>query len=41
MIKDDICAATPYAEGRSIDIDVDRREQLETIKRLLKMKFEN
>jgi hypothetical protein len=31
-IKDDIRATIPYAEGRSIDIDVNRREQLETIK---------
>jgi len=37
-IKEAIRAATPYAEGRSIDIDVNRREQLETIKRLLKIK---
>lgn len=40
-IKEAIHAATHYAEGRSIDIDVDRREQLETIKRLLKIKYEN
>ena len=33
--------ATPYAEGRSIDIDIDRREQLEAVKRLLKIKHEN
>jgi len=36
-IKDTICTATPYTEGRSIDIDVNRREQLEAIKRLLKI----
>jgi len=39
-IKEAIRAATPYAEGRSIDIDIDRREQLETIRRLLKIKYE-
>ena len=40
-IKEAIRAAKPYAEGRSIDIDVDRHEQLDTIKRLLKIKYEN
>jgi len=38
-IKAAIHAATPYAEGRSIDIDVNRREQLEAIKCLLKIKY--
>lgn len=40
-IKEAIRAATPYTEGRSIDIDMQRHEQLETIKRLLKIKYEN
>ena len=40
-IKETIRAATPYTEGRSIDIDVTRREQLDAIKRLLKIKYEN
>ena len=40
-IKEAMRKATPYAEGRSIDIDVDRHEQLDTIKRLLKIKYEN
>ena len=40
-VKKSICAATPYIEGRSIDIDVNRREQVETIKRLLRIKYEN
>lgn len=40
-IKEAIRAATPYTEGRSIDIDVNRREQLEAIKCLLKIKNEN
>ena len=40
-IKESIQAATPYTEGRSIDIDVSRREQLEPIKRLLRIKYEN
>ena len=40
-IKEALRAATPYAEGRSIDIDVTRREQLDTIKRLLRIKYEN
>jgi len=40
-IKEAIRAATPYAEGRSIDIDIDRREQLEPVKTLLKIKFEH
>ena len=39
-IKKALRAATPYAEGRSLDIDINQREQLETIKRLLKIKFE-
>ena len=40
-MKEALRAATPYTEGRSLDIDISRREQLETIKRLLKIKFEN
>ena len=40
-IKAAISSAKAYAEGRSIDIDVDRREQLEDIKLLLKLKHEN
>ena len=40
-IKAAVCASAPYAEGRSIDIDIDRCEQLETVKRLLKIKYEN
>ncbi|MCL2140986.1 MAG: DUF3788 domain-containing protein [Dehalococcoidia bacterium] len=40
-IKELVCAAIPYKEGRSIDIDVPHREQLETIKRLIQIKFEN
>jgi hypothetical protein len=40
-IKEAIRAATPYVEGRSIDIDISRNEQLETVKNLLKIKFEN
>ena len=40
-IKAAIRAATPYAEGRSVDMDIDRREQLETVNRLLKIKVEN
>jgi len=40
-IKEAIRTATPYTEGRSIDIDVERHDQLETIKRLLKIKHEN
>ena len=39
-IKEAFRIATPYTEGRSVDIDVDRHEQLETIKRLLKIKYE-
>jgi hypothetical protein len=40
-IKKAIQTATSYAEGRSIDIDINRREQLKTIKNLLKIKHEN
>jgi len=40
-IKEAVRAATPYAEGRSIDFDINRREQLVAIKRLLKIKYEN
>jgi len=40
-IKEAIRTATLYTEGRSIDIDVERHEQLESIKRLLQIKHEN
>ena len=40
-IKEALRAATPYTEGRSLDIDINRREQLEPIQRLLKIKFGN
>jgi hypothetical protein len=40
-IKEAIHAATPYTEGRSIDIDINRHGQLEAIKRLIKIKYEN
>ncbi|MCL2810310.1 MAG: DUF3788 domain-containing protein [Clostridia bacterium] len=40
-IKEAFRAATPYVEGRSIDIDISRHEQLEIIKRLLHIKYTN
>ena len=40
-IEEAIRAATPYAEGRSIDMDISRHEQLDPVKYLLKIKFEN
>ncbi|MDR2707128.1 MAG: DUF3788 domain-containing protein [Nitrososphaerota archaeon] len=40
-IKKAIHTATPYIEGRSIDIDISQREQIEAIKNLLKIKLEN
>ena len=40
-IKEGIRAATPNVEGRSIDIDIHRLDQLDTVKTLLKIKFEN
>jgi len=40
-IKEAFRTATSYPEGRSIDIDIDQREQLEAIERLLKIKCEN
>lgn len=40
-IKAAIQTATPYAEGRSIDIDINSCEQLESVKILLKIKFNN
>jgi len=40
-IKDAIRAAVPYAEGRSVDMDISRAEQLDAVKLLLKIKFEN
>ncbi|MCL2615850.1 MAG: DUF3788 domain-containing protein [Dehalococcoidia bacterium] len=36
-----ICNATPHIEGRSIDLDISCPEQLETVKTLLKIKFDN
>ena len=33
--------AAPYTEGRSVDIDIVSSEQLEAVKRLLKIKYEN
>ena len=39
-VKEAIRTAAPYTEGRSIDIDINRLEQLETIKRLLMIKYE-
>jgi hypothetical protein len=38
-VKEAIRAATPYVEGRYIDLDISRREQLETLKTLIKIKF--
>ena len=40
-IKEAFRNATPYVEGRSIDIDIDRSRQLEAIKHLLRIKYEN
>jgi hypothetical protein len=40
-IKQLIREARPYAEGRSIDIDVSKQNQLDAIKLLLKIKCEN
>jgi hypothetical protein len=40
-IKGAFRGATPYAEGRSVDIDIHRLEQLETVKRLLNIKYVN
>ena len=40
-IKESIRAATPYTEGRSVDIDVKLSEQLKEVKRLLQIKYEN
>ena len=40
-VKEMIRTATPYAEGCGIDIDINSHEQLDTIKTLLKIKFEN
>ena len=40
-IKEAISVATPNVEGRSVDIDICRYEQLEAVKTLLKIKFEN
>ena len=40
-IKEELRNAAPYVEGRGISLDIDRHEQLETVKRLLKIKYEN
>ena len=40
-IKEAIRNAAPYTEGRSIDVDIERPGQLEAIKRLLIIKYEN
>ena len=40
-IKALVRVASAYQEGRSIDIDVTRYEQLNAIKRLIQIKFEN
>ena len=40
-IKALVRVASAYQEGRSIDIDVTRHEQLDAIKRLIQIKFEN
>ena len=41
VIKEEIRNATPYVEGRGIALDINSHEQLDTIKRLLKIKYEN
>ena len=40
-ITEAIRSATPYAEGRSVYIDIKCTEQLDVVKSLLKIKFEN
>ena len=40
-VKETIRLAMVYAEGRSVDIDISRREQLEPVKTLLKIKSKN
>ena len=40
-VKETIRNATPYVEGRGIDMNIDRPEQLESIKTLLKIKYEH
>ncbi len=40
-IKQAIRAATPHTEGRSIDIEITRPEQLKPVRSLLKIKYEN
>jgi len=40
-IKEAVKNATPYAEGRSIDIDIDSSEQLKAVKTLLRIKLDN
>jgi hypothetical protein len=40
-IKEAIRAAVPYAEGRSIDVDIRELQQMETVRELVKIKFEN
>ena len=41
QIKQAVRNATPYVEGRSVDMDINRKEQLEAVEGLLKVKFEN
>ena len=41
IIKEALKAATAYAEGRSIDIDITDDELLATIERLVQIKYEN
>jgi len=40
-IKEKIRNATPYVEGRGISLDINYHEQLDAVKRLLKIKYEN
>ena len=40
-MKEAIKTATPYVEGRGIDIDINKGEQLESVKILLRIKFDN
>jgi hypothetical protein len=40
-IKMAVCMATSYVEGRSLDLDICKREQLAVVKNLLKIKFEH
>jgi len=40
-IKEAIRTAAPYVEGRGIDVDISRSEQLDAVKSLLRIKLEN